>query len=267
MDRDTFNKFRKIIYDKSGITLGEGKESLVSARIAKRMRFLEIDDGKVYLQYIIDDNKGDEIIHLLDAISTNVTSFFREPTHFDYIETLIPKWIAQGKKSFRFWSSASSTGEEPYSLAITLLEMIKDPSIDIKILATDISTRVLDKCDEGIYNKEKVNVIRQPLVDRYFDCSKTNKETFYRVKKNVKDLVVFKRLNLSSPPFPMKGPFDVVFCRNVMIYFDNIVRTALIREIYRLLKPGGYLMIGHAESLIGLSTDFKLVLPSIYVKD
>lgn len=266
MDARTFNKFREIIYEKSGITLGPGKEALVSARVGKRMRTLKMNDHKEYLNRVIQDSTGEEIVQLLDVISTNVTSFFREDAHFHFITEQLHKWLANGQRRFRFWSAASSTGEEPYSLAITLSEAFSGYTVDVKILATDISTRVLQKCREGCYGADKVKPVQKGLRERYFTRAQGEDGPLYTVKPILREMVVFQRLNLSTPPFPMKGPFDMVLCRNVMIYFDDTVRKNLLAEIHRLLKPGGNLIVGHAESLTGMLSKFHSVRPSVYVK-
>jgi chemotaxis protein methyltransferase CheR len=267
MDPSTFNQFRQIVRDKSGISLGPGKEALVSARVGKRMGALNIPDHDAYLRFVLDDHSGEELIHLIDAISTNVTGFFREPTHFDFLGRVVAQWLAKGRRRLRFWSAASSTGEEPYSLGMTLLETIGSQQVDLRILATDISTRVLQTCEAGLYSQEKIQSVPLPLRDRYFERERQDGETGYRVKPGLKKAITFRRLNLSVTPFPMQGPFDAIFCRNVMIYFDHRIRATLLDEIHRLLKPGGYLFVGHAESLTGLTSTFKTVRPSIHVKD
>ncbi|MBW2123551.1 MAG: protein-glutamate O-methyltransferase, partial [Deltaproteobacteria bacterium] len=265
-DRATFKRFRQIVYEKSGISLGENKEALVAARVGKRMRALSIHDYRSYLERVVQDDKGEEIVHLLDAISTNVTSFFRESDHFDFLKRAVSEWLAHGQRRFRFWSAACSTGEEPYSLAMVLLEAAEGRDIDLRILGTDISTRVLDACRAGVYDEEKIKDVPVTFRGRYFDRLNEGGAVFYAVKKTLKKMTIFKRLNLAIQPFPMKGPFDAVLCRNVMIYFDNETRGGLVDEIYRLLKHGGYLIIGHAESLMRLTNRFKLLKPSIYVK-
>jgi len=266
VDKRTFNKIREIVYEKSGISLREQKEALVSARVSKRMRSLGIADSRDYLKYVMEDESGAELVCLIDVISTNVTNFYREADHFDFLTDVFSNWVDDGQKRFRFWSAASSTGEEPYTMAITLLEVLKGRSVDLKILGTDISTIVLEKSRTGVYDAKKIEPVPQIFRERYFHKIKNNGSVEYAVKDFIKKLVVFKRLNLSMPPFPMRGPMDVIFCRNVMIYFDNVVRKKLIDEMYRLLKPGGYLMLGHSESLTGIPSDFKAVKPSVYIK-
>ncbi len=268
MDTQTFQKFREIVFKHSGINLNETKQAMVSSRIAKRMRVFGLQNPKEYLNYLIKDSGGDEIIHFLDVISTNVTSFFREPEHFVFLSEKLAEQIKGGKKKIRIWCAASSTGEEPYTLAMTLLSAAQGHKIDLKILATDISTRVLAKAQSGIYQEELLSKVPKQLQQRYFKRSmqENNKQCFAAIDE-MKKLILFRRLNLSKPPFPMKGQLDFVFCRNVMIYFNNETRNRLVAEIHRLLNPGGYLFTGHAESLTSSTTDLKCIKPSIYQKD
>ncbi len=266
MDQKLFDKFRAIVYDKAGIALGDSKQALVSARVGKRLRALQIDDLKSYLKFVEQDKSGEEVVHLLDVISTNVTNFYREPEHFKILADTVKKLASNGQKRLRIWSAACSTGEEPYTIAITLLETLRNTRIDVKILATDISTRVLKQCRTAVYDKRKMEGMPAHLRDRYFISHRNGKSNLYEANIDIRKMVKFSRINLSKPPFPMKGPFDVVFCRNVMIYFDNPVRKRLLTEINRVLKPGGLLMVGHAESLTGIVSDFKSIKPSVYIK-
>jgi len=230
------------------------------------MRTLKFDRHQEYFNYIIADTTGNEIIHLIDAISTNVTQFFRESHHFDFLADTILQWNKKGQKRFRFWSAGCSTGEEPYSLAMTLLETGIGQITDTRILATDISMKVLKHCINGEYSAQKMKDVSPMFRERYFDKEGVRESAQYTVKPVLKNMITFKRLNLSVVPFPMQGPMDMIFCRNVVIYFDNTVRKKLLDEFYRLLKPGGYLMVGHAESLTGLLSNFKSVMPSVYAK-
>jgi chemotaxis protein methyltransferase CheR len=264
-----FEAFRTLVYETSGITLGDGKESLVSSRIGKRMRVLGMDDFQSYLDCLRDGTEGDEMVHMLDAISTNVTSFFRESEHFDFIREKAGEWMQGGQKRFRFWSAASSSGEEPYTLAMTLSECGLGSGTDTRILATDLSTRILAAAREGVYARSKLASLPAGYMSRYFTPHKGGgggAPDTMAVTDALRSMVAFSRLNLAFPPFPMKGPLDIILVRNVMIYFDNDVRKKLIDDCHRLLKPGGYLLVGHAESLTGLINGFKCIRPSIYLK-
>ena len=265
MDRHTFNKFRGLVYEKSGINLGEKKEALVCARLGKRMRTLGIDDYRKYFKYVARDTSGQEIVELLDVISTNITHFFREHQHFEFLNSIVGEWVSQGQRRFRIWSAACSTGEEPYSIAMTLRETLSDIT-DTKILATDISTRVLQKAMQGMYEERHMEKVPRELRLKYLLKDSGQEKSLYKIAKSLRDMVTFGRLNLSVHPYPLNGPFDVIFCRNVMIYFDNQVRRRVLESMYKLLKPGGYLMVGHAESLTGIVSSFKSVKPSVYVK-
>ena len=262
----TFDQFKDLVYQKSGITLGPQKVALVSARIAKRMRALGLQSHEEYFQFIVQDDASGELVHLLDSISTNVTSFYREPVHFDILADLVREWSVASQSRFRIWCAASSTGEEPYTLAMTVLEALGGHHPDFRLLATDISTRVLEAARKGIYSATRVEPVPRPLLQKYFQRNGNGPDADYRMNDDIKRLLTFNRLNLSEPPFPMKGPFDVVFCRNVMIYFDTEVRRRLVLEISRILKPGGYLMIGHSESLSGIVSPLTLVQPAVYRK-
>ncbi|MHB9004109.1 MAG: CheR family methyltransferase [Coriobacteriia bacterium] len=267
LDTDTFNRFRALVYEQAGISLAEHKEALVQARVGKRLRALGLRCYDEYLDLLEADETGGELTLFVDAICTNVTSFFREAHQFDYLAERMHTWLEEGQRRFRFWSCACSTGEEPYSLGMTLLDAAQGyDDVDIRILATDISTRVLDRCLDACYSQERVQTVPGPWRERWLEPIPVGHETVYRVSKEVRDLVLFRRMNLSNPPFPMQGPLDMVFCRNVMIYFDDAVRVGLLSEIHRTLRPGGFLIVGHAESLTGINTEFKYLKPAIYVR-
>ncbi len=266
MEKKIFNELRNIVYEHSGINLNKTKEAMVASRIAKRMRILGITAHGDYLKYLLSDTSGDEISKFLDVISTNVTSFFREHEHFEYLAEKVTDWVRAGQKKIRIWSAASSTGEEPYTIVMTVLDAAANDSIDFKILATDISTRVLAQAQSGEYLDDHMEKVPDHLKKKYFAKKKIADGCVYTASQTLKRCILFRRLNLSQTPFPMKGNLDAVFCRNVMIYFNNSTRGKLVGEIYRLLKPGGLLFTGHAESLTSLETQFKCLRPSIYQK-
>ncbi|MCP4633802.1 MAG: protein-glutamate O-methyltransferase CheR [candidate division Zixibacteria bacterium] len=267
MQKSTFDKIRSIVYETSGIRLGQDKHALVSARVSKRMRKLKIDDPKTYLNHVMNDPSGQEIHNLMDAISTNVTSFYREADHFDFMRYILKEWAAIGQKRFRIWCAASSTGEEPYTIAIEMLEALMNNSSDIRILATDINKEVLSHALIGEYDEKALSPVSKILKCKYFTKEKDKGILKYKIKENAKRLIAFRKFNLSHFPYPLKGPLDIIFCRNVMIYFDRELRSKLVNEFEKLLKPGGYLIVGHAESVAGISKGFKSIKPSIYLKD
>jgi chemotaxis protein methyltransferase CheR len=268
MKREIFDRFRRIAYEHAGIHLKEGKESLVDARVAKRLRALGLSTPEQYLDLLERDESGDELVQFLDAISTNFTSFFREQEHFELLGAQIKRWLDDGQRKFRIWSAASSTGEEPYSIAITVAEATAGVPVDARILATDISTRVLAHASRGVYELSRLGPLSPARRGRFFvhvDGPK-GAEPYYQVIPEIRRLVLFKRLNLSARAMPMHGPLDVVFVRNVMMYFDTAVRQSLIWEVERLLRVDGLLLIGHAESLSGLKTSLTQVKPSVFRK-
>lgn len=269
MKTTVFSRFRDLIHQQSGIDLVQGKETLLQSRISKRMRRLGLEQAEAYLDHIAQDRTGQEMIELLDAISTNVTYFFREADHFDHLASSLEKWVEQGQTRFRIWSAACSYGQEPYTIAMTALETFRQLGVtrpDLGILATDISTKVLSAASIGAYSPNDLEKVPLNCRDRYFEKTDLDGQRKFQVLPELRRLVTFRRLNLSRPPFPMRGPLDAVFCRNVMIYFNVETRQNLVSEIERLLRPGGLLMIGHAESLMGLKTGLTAISPSVYQK-
>ncbi|MFP4175654.1 MAG: CheR family methyltransferase [Planctomycetota bacterium] len=266
MKDEVFNRYRKLIYDKAGIALSEKKRALVRGRIGKRMRDLGLDSYEEYLERIEADTSGRELTELLDAISTNVTRFFREPEHFKFFADVVSRWNKAGQEKFRFWSAACSTGEEPYTMAMVLADIFPDPNLDWKILATDISTKVLNRALEGTYPEKAFSKVSRDRMKRCFTKNRGEDPPTYTVRPVLKRRVLYRRLNLADAPYPMSGPMDVIFARNVMIYFDNRMRKKVLEEMDRLLRRGGYLIVGHAESLTGTLGSLKSVQPSVYKK-
>lgn len=267
-----FNFLRKLIFEKSGISLNNGKLDLVRTRLTKRLRHLNVQTFKEYSRMLSEQPDGPEIFNMLDAISTNKTSFFREPQHFDFLnKTALPRLIKEKEKTrdkvFRLWSAGCSTGEEPYTLAITLLEFLqKYPSYKIEILATDLSTQVLKMGITGVFEKNRTEGIPPLLFRKYFLQGKNKWKGYYKVKQELSKIVHFERFNLMQDNFSFSFPFDIVFCRNVMIYFEKKTQENLINKFYSVIKPGHYLLIGHSESLMGVKHKFGYVQPTIYIK-
>ena len=260
-----FNAISSLVKSLAGINLTEAKKELVRARLTKRLRKLGLATFDDYVEYLQNDTTGAELVAMLDVLSTNTTYFFREAKHFEWLrQEVLPRLAA--RRRVRIWSAGCSSGEEPYSIAIVLLEAIPDlADWDAAILATDLSTEVLARARQGIYPASRLREVPPMLLGRHFTLVATKPERTYRVNDPVRRLVHFARLNLMGQ-WPMKGPFDVIFCRNVMIYFDRPTRQDLIARFYSILAPGGILFIGHSESLTGIDHSFRYVLPTVYRK-
>src|SRR5512144_2678105 len=267
MEPQLFRKFVTLAYEKAGISIKPGKEALVAARVAKRQRALAIADAESYLRYLEEDESGEELVRFLDVISTHFTSFFREPDHFVLLESEIAARAQAGQRRIRIWSAASSTGEEPYTMAMTALGVKGADALDLKILATDIAADTLRQAAEGRYPAARMEPVPQALRARWFvrvPDPRDPQSEVWEAKPELKSRIAFRRLNLAEPPFPMRGPFDVVFCRNVLIYFDQPTRQRLMSAIEGLLRPGGLLCIGHTETLSGIHSGFKMQRPSVF---
>jgi chemotaxis protein methyltransferase CheR len=261
-----FEAIRSLLYNTCGIKLSAGKEELVKARLMKRLRQLSLPDFDAYLDHVRGEPSRGELAIMIDALTTNKTSFFRENEHFQFVkEKLIPRF-RKYRGSVRIWSAGCSTGEEPYSMAMLLRQ--EWPEVlrcDVRILATDISSRVLQKAREGKYNEEAVADLDRSLLSRYFDPVQEGANRLYRIKDELRTLIRFAKLNLMEP-WPMRGSFDLIFCRNVMIYFDKETQKKLVRRYWEYLAPQGYLFVGHSESLTACSNDYRYVQPALYQK-
>ena len=267
-DKD-FNKVRKFVLNETGITLSEGKKNMVYGRLSRRLRQLGLDSFSKYIDLASEDT-SDERGAFINAITTNLTSFFREEHHFEYLkQTVIPHVLKKNAASrkIRIWSAGCSTGEEPYSIAIALREAI--PRIDdwdIKILATDLDTNVLAHAKAGIYDVERINGISDARSKKWFKKGKGEHEGRVRASPDLQALITFKQLNLMKE-WPMKGPFDFMFCRNVIIYFEKPTQRILFERYSDLLVDDAHLFLGHSESLYKVSEDFDLIGNTIYRKN
>jgi chemotaxis protein methyltransferase CheR len=258
-----FKKICDLIYSITGIRLSDGKEELVKSRLAKRLRTLGLRNYDDYLELIEQDKKGSELKLMIDSLTTNKTSFFREMPHFDYLKSAVLPGVA---RKLRIWSAGCSTGEEPYSIAMLLNEELGGiDRMDVAILATDISTRVLAKARDGLFDEVAVQEIPRLMLGSYFAVEKRDGARIYRAGDRLRKIVTMAQLNLMDS-WPMKGPFDVIFCRNVMIYFDKVTQNNLVNRFWELLPPGGHLFVGHSESFTGLTHRFRYVRPATYVK-
>ena len=272
-ERD-FRKISKLVYEHCGINLHVGKKELIRARLAKRLRIGNFKSFSDYLKHVLEEKTGKEFSMLIDSLSTNLTSFFREGQHFEFLRSrFIPSMLEQKAKNrdfrIRAWSAGCSSGEEPYSIAITLLDAVQGQGRwDIKILATDISTSILETARRGVYDKQRIEPVSPMQRQKYLMTSLTaDKQKVFEVSKSLKDVVVFKYLNLMEDwPINPSGGVDFIFCRNVMIYFDKSTQENLVNRYWNVLASGGILFTGHSESLTGIEHKFKYIQPTIYMK-
>jgi chemotaxis protein methyltransferase CheR len=265
-----FEKISRLVYGHCGINLHDGKKELVKARLSKRLREGKFKSFGDYYKYVITDEGTDEMIAMIDSLSTNLTYFFREESHFYKLKDVLQERFAAMRLNrqpmkLKIWSAGCSSGEEAFSIAMTVREYAGDLPIDCKITATDISTRVLKKAVKAIFPKDKVKNLPAPVLQKYFQMGYGQQEGYYRIKKNIRDMVSFSRFNLMDTP-PPDFLFDVIFCRNVMIYFDKATQVALLKRFNKCLNKDGYFFIGHSESIAGLEHEFEYIEPSVYRK-
>ncbi|HVS51309.1 MAG TPA: protein-glutamate O-methyltransferase CheR [Opitutaceae bacterium] len=264
-----FDFIRSLVYERSRISLGPDKRQLVSARLGKRLRATNLPSVGDYCQLLKSGQAGEELVHLIDAISTNHTFFFREVAHFEFLrEKALPELAARARaerwRTLRVWSAACSSGEEPYSIAITLAE--HSPTWPWQIEATDISHRILHKATTAIYDEESVAKLPANTLRAHFQRGFGPQAGKYRVKPALRERVNFQQLNLLEGEPPFSEPFQAIFCRNVMIYFDRPTQEELVGRLARLLVPGGFLFVGHSESLTHLRHPLQSLRPAIYQK-
>jgi len=266
-----FRLISDLVYKHCGINLHAGKKELVRARLAKRLREGRFGSFSDYIRYVLEDATGREFSMLVDSLSTNLTKFFREDQHFAYLQSqLLPRVLESKQKAhhlrMRGWSAGCSTGEEPYSIAIILQEAVQGRgNWDVKLLATDVSTRVLERAQGGVYEQDRIEPIPLPLRNKYLTRTRRDDGDLYEVTPVLRHMIIFRYLNLIQD-WPVKGPLDFIFCRNVMIYFDKPTQGRLIGRFFDLLAPGGILFTGHSESLTGIEHKFRYVQPTIYMK-
>ncbi len=265
-----FKKFSDLIYQHVGIFMKLEKKELLNARLGKRLRACQLDSFQEYFEFISrPDQQHQEFVKFLDSVSTNFTSFFREVSHFEYLkDNVLPELVANksGNREFVFWSSASSSGEEPYTLAMFLNEFsTHSAGFRYRIMATDISTKVLAMAANGVYPVEQTTKVPLDILRKYFQKGLGGSAGKVKVKDDLRRQVTFQRFNLMDE-IPWSGDMDVIFCRNVMIYFDRQTQEKLIGKFYNCLNKGGYLFIGHSESIASLKHDFVQVEATTYKK-
>ncbi len=253
-----FELIRELARESFGLELRKGKEQMIGARLNKVIRGLRLKSFEEYHRYVTSDRSGRALMTMIDALATNFTSFFREPAHFDLLRRhVLPQ--AKGKSRVRMWSAGCSTGEEPYSLAICTAETA--PGTRVEIIATDISGRALTKAAAGVYPAERLESMPPALLQRYFD--REQDKGGYRVKPEIRGQIRFQRLNLIEQ-FTSLGKFDLIACRNVMIYFDKALQQNVVSRFAAQLEPGGYLLIGHSETLNGMRHGLEYIAPAVY---
>lgn len=272
-DRE-FQRFSTLVYDHAGIKMPPAKKIMLEARLQKRLKALGIGSFEEYGDFVISrEGHDNELIHMIDVVTTNKTDFFREPAHFDFlVKTAIPG-IQQaggdtGRDPLRVWSAGCSSGEEPYTLAMVLSEYSQNnPDFKFSILASDISTQILKTAKTAIYPEERVDTIPLNLKKKYLLKSKERERALVRIAPHLRSTISFRRINFMDDSFDIAEKMDVIFCRNVVIYFDKPTQQVLMRKFHRQLKPGGYLFIGHSETLNGLDVSFKPVASTVYRKE
>ncbi|HAN19340.1 MAG: chemotaxis protein CheR [Bacteroidetes bacterium GWC2_33_15] len=269
MTDDDFNRLSDFIYKQSGIKMPYVKLIMLQSRLQKRLKELKISTYKDYVDYVFsEEGQKNEIIHMLDVVSTNKTDFFREPVHFDFLNTdVLPKFMNNIHLNYNFkvWSAGCSSGEEPYTIAITLQEFKnRNPRFDYFITATDISLQILQHASLAVYKEERISNIPLEIKRKYFLRSKDHEKKTVRVVKELRNKVAYYRLNFMNDTYNLPDVFDVIFCRNVLIYFNRETQEQVINKLCLKLKSGGYLFIGHSESILGMKVPLEQIKPTIF---
>jgi chemotaxis protein methyltransferase CheR len=271
---ELFTRFTQFIQQRCGIHIVPSKQTMLEGRLRKRMRHLMLPTFEEYARFLFhhSGNASDEIIHFLDAITTNKTGFFREAPHLDYLASkILPEFMQQHEKkgpaTFRIWSAGCSSGEEPYSLTMLLNEFAEEnPAFSYAMLATDLSRRALERAKNAIYDIEQLEDVPPEYRRKYFIAARTGDSRKLRVIDALRKNIMFRRLNFMDTSFPIRDPLHVIFCRNVIMYFDRTTRAQLVQRFTDNLIPGGHLFTGHSESLTGFHTGLKSVSSSVYQK-
>jgi len=271
MSNADFNRLSAFILQEFGIKLPPAKKTMLQGRLQKRLRALSISTFKDYIDYIFsEEGKQQELIHMIDVVTTNKTDFFRENNHFEYLrDYMLPEFMRKthGREIFKIWSAGCSSGEEPYTMAIVLQEFAKaNPGFQYSIYATDISTQVLSKAASAVYPIERVNVIPLALKKKYLLKSKDKSKPNVRIVQELRKKVVFQRLNFMDNYYNIDKKFDAVFCRNVLIYFDKETQERVIGRQLNHLKSGGYYFLGHSESIMNMKLPLNQIRPTIFIR-
>lgn len=255
-----FERIRTLLYRHCGITLNDNKKDMVYSRLGRRLRANGLKSFRDYLIWMEQD-QGNEWEAFINSLTTNLTAFFREPHHFPLLKDHV---LSLRKRPIRLWCSASSTGEEPYTMAMTMVDAFGTYKPPVEIIATDIDTHVLSKAKAGIYSMERVEKLPKDTLKRFFLKGIGSNEGYVQVRRELSDLISFRRLNLLDEHWPINGPFDAIFCRNVMIYFDKATQYKILKRFVPLLETHGVLFSGHSESLHHASDIFRLQGKTVY---
>jgi len=269
LSMDEFTQLSNFIYRKCGINLSPQKKILVESRLQKRLSHLNLRSFAEYLDFVTSTiGLQEELTHMIDAVATNKTDFFREPVHFRFMESdALPLFLDEGlSRQYKIWSAACSTGEEPYTIAMVMEEFNTHHRIDYRITATDISTKALQKATQAIYPERTITDIPMALRKRYLLKSKDQLNPTVRINATLRSKVAFKRLNLMDNELDVESSYDLIFCRNVLIYFDRQTQEAVVQKLLSHLRPGGFLFIGHSESIYHMNLPVKQVKPTILQK-
>jgi chemotaxis protein methyltransferase CheR len=272
MKDKVFQQFSSFIYDQVGIQLPPSKKTMLEARLQKRLKVNNIESFEEYGQFVFSaQGLQAELIHLIDVVTTNKTDFFREPGHFDFLtQKALPTILKRNKSPshpIRIWSAGCSSGEEPYTLAMVLSDYAAEQrNCHFSILASDISTRILDTAKKAIYPEERTSDIAMHVKKRYLLRSRDRQRGLIRICPELRAMITFKRINFMDNDFGISEKMDIIFCRNVVIYFDKDTQQNLMQKFHRQLRPGGYLFLGHSETLNGIDVDLKAVGSTVYQK-
>lgn len=268
-----FEKFQKLIYIETGIWLGSSKTALLCGRLFRRLRTLEITSLESYYECVAQPDQHEERARMIDAITTNETRFLREPRHFEFmVQRVFPRWRADAEhglrpKRVRIWSAGCSSGEEPYTVAMLLAKHLPvQAGWDVRLLATDISNRVLEKARKGVYPMAKAAELSEDLLHNFMLRGMAERDGEMKVKVEIQQMVDFRRLNLDQDANLGESPFDAIFCRNVLIYFDAASKSRVVANLSRHLIANGLLFVGHAENLSSMSSQLRSLEPTIYTK-
>ena len=265
-----FRKLASYIERNVGIKMPEQKLLMMQARLSSRLNVLEIADFSEYVDYVLSGKNNEEVMHMIDVMTTNLTYFFRESTHFDYLsEKILPDFVLQNRKKIKVWSAGCSTGQEPYTISIVLKEFLRRQELykfNFSILATDVSTRVLAIAEKAIYPLDSVSKIPMSIKKKYFLKSKDSKKELVRLKADVRNSVEFKHLNFIDRDYGLNESFQIIFCRNVLIYFDKETQKKVLEKFMKYLEPGGFLFLGHSETIMNMNLPLKTVAPTVFQK-